>query len=431
MNTTTENEADPNSAGQSGMSEAALEQLLNNPSILRALAERVKHVTPPAVSVNVSGSESVASSLGGSLLSTPQAAEMDSLYDNQKCCELRSKHVWASISNYLKDQVFPLIKFWTDSDAKFLRPDFKDSITLEKKEQARRICEKLLVFCRRIPDNGSDFTMRTKIAFWKTYVPNIKDGLVRYRSNVTADAKKMYIKGLFIFFAIKLLEFKPVISRPGNHLILFIARKGTLDAKEIYGSVDDLHSLCATDDLLQIRDAGNEDAFKAFVTIILPPIVRKIRFRNHKCNKPLSKYVTVPDEAFALLILENNYLKWEAYVGQSFSNGEDDSEAEDEDIQDPKKVKSKYGQETRNWTSHQNAIARYNTFVEKILQTRKEHGQQELEKTIMEDFAAKQGDKQQPYGLKRKFYEDGEEDGDSLEDSDDVLVAVKPIDSFF
>ena len=49
----------------------------------------------------------------------------------------------------------------------------------------------------------------------------------------------------------------------------------------------------------------------------------------------------------------------------------------------------------------------------------------------MEDFAAKRGDKQQPYGLKRKFYEDGEEDGDSLEDSDDVLVAVKPIDSFF
>ena len=218
MNTTTENEADPNSAGQSGMSEAALERLLNNPSILRALAERVKHVTPPAVSVNVSGSESVASSLGGSL-STPQAAEMDSLYDNQKCCELRSKHVWASISNYLKDQVFPLIKFWTDSDAKFLRPDFNDRITLEKKEQARRICEKLLVFCRRIPDNGSDFTMRTKIAFWKTYVPNIKDGLVRYRSNVTADAKKMYIKGLFIFFAIKLLVFKPVISRPGNRLI--------------------------------------------------------------------------------------------------------------------------------------------------------------------------------------------------------------------
>ena len=33
--------------------------------------------------------------------------------------------------------------------------------------------------------------------------------------------------------------------------------------------------------------------------------------------------------------------------------------------------------------------------------------------------------------LKRKFYEDGEEDGDSLEDSDDGLVAVKPIDSFF
>lgn len=200
------NTANSDSASQSAMSEAALDRLLKDPEILKALADRVKHVTPPADSVNVSGGESVSSDLAGSILST-SGAEMDSLYENQKCCEQRSKHVWASISNYLKDQVFPLIKFWTDSDAKFLRPDFRDSVTSEKKEQARRICEKLLVFCRRIPDNGSDFAMRTKIAFWKTYVPNIKDGLVRYRSNVTADAKKMYIKGWFIFFAIVFLMF--------------------------------------------------------------------------------------------------------------------------------------------------------------------------------------------------------------------------------
>ena len=204
-----------------------------------------------------------------------------------------------------------------------------------------------------------------------------------------------------------------------------------MDAKEIYGSVDDLHDLCAKDDLLQIRNTENEGAFKAFVTLILPPIVRKIRFRNHKCNKTLSNYVTVPDEAFALLILENNYLKWEAYVGRPLTNGEDESEDEEEGIQDPRKVKSKYGRETRNWTSHQNAIARYNTFVGKIVQTRKEHGQQEIEKTIMEDFAARQGDRPQQYGLKRKFYEDGEEDDDTLDDSDDVVMPVKPIDSFF
>ena len=79
-----------------------------------------------------------------------------------------------------------------------MRPDFRTGVAAENKEQALKICEKLLVFCRRQPDLGNNYSMSYMIAFWKTYVPNIKDGLVRYRSNVTGDAKKLYIKGKLV-----------------------------------------------------------------------------------------------------------------------------------------------------------------------------------------------------------------------------------------
>ena len=166
-----------------------------NPLLYAQFISNTGGRNPPPQSVNVSGEVSVASSLASHMTI---AAEMEMLFDNPKCCELRSKHVWNSISNYLKDQVFPLVKFWRDSDAKFLRPDFRTNVAAENKEQARKICEKLLVFCRRQPDLGNNYSMSYMIAFWKTYVPNIKDGLVRYRSNVTGDAKKLYIKGKLV-----------------------------------------------------------------------------------------------------------------------------------------------------------------------------------------------------------------------------------------
>jgi len=129
--------------------------------------------------------------------------------------------------------------------------------------------------------------------------------------------------------------------------------------KEIYGDIEMLRSLCESRKLLLIRETENEEAFKAFVTLILPPVIQKIRFRNLKCHKPLSKFVSVPDEAFALLILENNFQKWEAYVQKKIRDDEQDGEEDDGDghpYEDPKKIKSRYGMETKNWSTHRTAI---------------------------------------------------------------------------
>jgi len=151
--------------------------------------------------------------------------------------------------------------------------------------------------------------------------------------------------------------------------------------KEVYGDIEKLRILCDTTKLLLIRDVENEEAFKAFVTLILPPVVRKIRFRNLKCHKPLSSFVSVPDEAFALLILENNYQKWEAYVQKGGRDDEQDGGEVDGDGQsyeDPKKMKTRYGREKKNCTTHQVAIERYNKFVKMVIEKRSGNGQQNI-----------------------------------------------------
>jgi len=67
--------------------------------------------------------------------------KMERYYDAKALVEERSGHVWKSITDCLKDQAFCMIKFWSDTDSKFLQPDFRESVETNKKEQARRICE--------------------------------------------------------------------------------------------------------------------------------------------------------------------------------------------------------------------------------------------------------------------------------------------------
>jgi len=121
--------------------------------------------------------------------------KMERYYEAKALVEERSGHVWKSITDCLKDQVFSMIKFWTDTDSKFLQPDFRESVETNKKEQARRICELILKFLNRPQDSGANYSLKLMVKFWKAYSKDIREELVRYRANATAEAKKMYITG--------------------------------------------------------------------------------------------------------------------------------------------------------------------------------------------------------------------------------------------
>ena len=49
-----------------------------------------------------------------------------------------------------------------------------------------------------------------------------------------------------------------------------------------------------------------------FVVFYIGAVVGLRRFDKEKCRKKYSEYVTVSDEAFAILTIENNWLRWMA-----------------------------------------------------------------------------------------------------------------------
>ena len=54
----------------------------------------------------------------------------------------------------------------------------------------------------------------------------------------------------------------------------------------------------------------NEEVLKVYLFDILPYSVRKIKWNTHSKKFKMSQFVTRSDEAFALLIIENNAPKW-------------------------------------------------------------------------------------------------------------------------
>ena len=169
------------------------------PEFLKRIKEMANKELLPLKSVNVSDSSStdVTSTVTNATTLTfgTESEEMDYLYSHPSKKETRSPFVFRSIANYLKDKVFPTVKFWADNDLKFTQPDFRKTVQLNKKEQARRICEKIMEHLGREPDCGSSYSIQVCVPFWRTYRTEIKDELVRYRANVGSQAKEMYLDG--------------------------------------------------------------------------------------------------------------------------------------------------------------------------------------------------------------------------------------------
>lgn len=144
---------------------------------------------------------------------------------------------------------------------------------------------------------------------------------------------------------------------------------------------DPLVSLVESRDLEELRDHDNLDAFEVFVLYVIPPVVRKMLFRAKRLHDRVSSFVTIPDEAFAMLILENNAEKWRFFYNSS--SGLLDA--------DGKKTKPKYcptntnasqSSYTGNWT--EKGIERYNELCDLVQSRREESHVVEDEKYLLE-----------------------------------------------
>ena len=55
---------------------------------------------------------------------------------------------------------------------------------------------------------------------------------------------------------------------------------------------------------------NNPEKYFLFASHFIAPVVGKKKFNSFESRFGISKYVSVSDEAFALLVFENNYDRW-------------------------------------------------------------------------------------------------------------------------
>lgn len=116
------------------------------------------------------------------------------LFRDENAGVKKSPHVVSSIIEWLKTNIFPYVKFWSDEERKFDYPDFVSKDRAVKEEQARVICEGLLKYIQS-PHLGV-ITLDSKVRFWITYRSVVKKELVKYRCNASQQIKDLYVKGM-------------------------------------------------------------------------------------------------------------------------------------------------------------------------------------------------------------------------------------------
>ena len=63
------------------------------------------------------------------------------------------------------------------------------------------------------------------------------------------------------------------------------------------------------DEILNMRKDSTGLYFK-FIEYFIAPVVGKVFYKENRCERLISDYISVSDEAFAILIFENNYETW-------------------------------------------------------------------------------------------------------------------------
>jgi len=156
---------------------------------------------------------------------------------------------------------------------------------------------------------------------------------------------------------------------------------------------ENLVALVEDDGLEDLQNHDNLDAFEVFVRYAIPPVVQKMLFRTKRLKDKVSTFVTIFDEAFAMLVLENNAEKWKIF----YDNEHDLGLASVEGKSATPKYCPTSGVEavqlpyTGNWTEE--GINRYNDLYGLVHNRRKEKHIDEDEATIRERMHAVFGKK--------------------------------------
>jgi hypothetical protein len=122
-------------------------------------------------------------------------------------------------------------------------------------------------------------------------------------------------------------------------------------------------------DVIENQLRENFDAYKEFMELFVSCVNVRDHFKKMS-TLPISKFVTVTDEAFTLLILRNNYAVWNEQADRKKNQGGRDlriDECENKQIYFTDK-----GGRGRTWTNEGKRY--YNNMCEKIKKDREKNG---------------------------------------------------------
>ena len=198
--------------------------------------------------------------------------------EGEDCTEFTKKQV----GEYVKRDVFRNVVFLSDDRETFREPSFVIGMSDDEKSQAVDICHILL----KILDK-QDYSLKQKVKWWISYRDVIRKRIQRLRGH--------YIKCMSLSFKTEFLKWSNNTNRY-PHFSEFISLCDGCDEGKI------------GDDLLDLNI--EKDIFRTFIDTFLSIFYPKLKFREHLKYRLLSEVITISEEAFAVLVLENNYRKW-------------------------------------------------------------------------------------------------------------------------
>ena len=178
--------------------------------------------------------------------------------------------------------------------------------------------------------------------FWVLYAPVVQEALGDLRTNKTKDMKKLFFKGMNLFFDCFVLSFVKSniflyielqkerenfeaephgddhsntydLLRTGNPELQNPEGGGEppeVIKKEKRGPFHTLLHLAYMKKTHLILKTKHEDVLKAFLFNVLPFGIGKSKWNHCVKELNLKTFVSTSDEAFAMLALENNSIKW-------------------------------------------------------------------------------------------------------------------------
>ena len=172
-----------------------------------------------------------------------------------------------------------------------------------------------------------------------------------------------------------------------------------------------------TPDSLPSRfSAGEHPVYKDFVSFFVSGVVGVRHFDRNKTTNIYSTYVTISDEAFAVLTLENNWERWSAMATAdewkesdiptkwttsrdkrtSLKKSDNDTKQEsDEDDQTPQATRY------RGWSWH--GIERYNQLFNEIKASRSTPSFQKFELYLISEYKREEEDEGKHRGKRQKI----------------------------